>query len=167
MSWSEIVFGSALVVFLLVVAVVLGWRQLGQLRRLRTQLLPDEEMQWEHRKAWRRLVSAGLLTVMAGLLAALLGFYEPAAGRLAEERAGFAEGEGPPMTDEQKTLVRVWIGLLIALLLVLLVVVGLAGVDLWATRRYGLRQFRKLQADRRAMIERQATRMRQERNGHG
>jgi len=37
-------------------------------------------------------------------------------------------------------------------------------VDLWSTRRYGFRQLRRRPADRRAMIERQATRLRQERN---
>jgi hypothetical protein len=53
----------------------------------------------------------------------------------------------------------------VALLVVLLAVVVLAALDLLAIRRWGLRQFRKLQADRRAMIERQASRLRQGRNG--
>lgn len=166
MSWSEIVFGSALAVGILVLAVFIGWRQVIQLRSLSGQSLPEEEMRWESRKAWRRLVSAGLLLVIAVLLGSLLGFYEPDAQRLADERAAVAP-DGPPMTEEQKTFVRLWGGLVIALLLVLLALVALAGVDLWATRLYGLRQFRKLQADRRAMIERQAMRLRQERNGHG
>jgi hypothetical protein len=163
--WSEIVFGTVLVVVLVLVSVVYGWRQLHQLRRLRASSLPDEEMRWESRKAWRRLVSSGLTFVMALLLAALLGFYESHAQRLADERDAVAPGT--ELTAEQKVFVRKWIGLLIALLAVLFTVVLLAGVDLWATRRYARRQFRKLQADRRAMIERQATRLRQERNGHG
>jgi hypothetical protein len=50
---------------------------------------------------------------------------------------------------------------------VLFVVLVLAGIDVWATRRYAITQFRKIQTDRRAMIERQVIKMRQERNGHG
>jgi hypothetical protein len=39
-------------------------------------------------------------------------------------------------------------------------------MDIWAVRRFGLRQTRQLQADRRAMLERQIALMRTERNGH-
>jgi hypothetical protein len=164
-SWSQIIFGSALVAALAVLSVVIGWRQVGALRRLRGQSLPDEEQRWERRKAYRRLVSSGLTMVMAVLLAVLLAFYEPAAQRLADERA--ALDPKPPFTQEETAFLRHWGGAWVALLLVLLAVVLLAAVDLWATRRYALRQYRKLQADRRAMIERQASRMRQERNGPG
>ena len=45
-------------------------------------------------------------------------------------------------------------------------VIFLAALDFWATRRYGLHQHRKIIADRRAMIEREVSRLRQERNGH-
>jgi hypothetical protein len=166
-NWSEVLFGAALVVVLVLVSVSYGWRQLQQLRRLRGQQLPDEEMRWESRKAWRRLISSGLTFVMALLLVGLLAYYEPAAQRLADERDAFAPGEAPAWTEEQKAFLRTWGGLVIALLVVLFAVVMLAGVDLWATRQYARRQFRKLQADRRAMIERQAMRMRRERDGQG
>lgn len=167
MSWSEIVFGSCLVVVLVTLSLLVGRRQILQLRKLRTQALPDEEMRWERRKAWRRLVSSALLFLLAALFVGLLVAYEPEAGRLADEREAFEQANAPPFTPEQRVFLRVWGGLVLAILLVLLAVVFLAGVDLWATRRYAFRQFRKLQADRRAMVERQAQRMRQERNGHG
>ena len=77
MAWSEILFGSLLVVVLVAVAIVLGVRQVRQLRLLRTQTLPDEEMHWERRKAWRRLGSAGLLFVIASLLVAQFGILAP------------------------------------------------------------------------------------------
>jgi UPF0716 family protein affecting phage T7 exclusion len=165
-SWSETLFGYAIAAFLVAMALVMGWRQVRQLRRLRTQALPDEEMRWERRKAWRRLVSAGLLLLMGGLLVTILSVYEPAAMRWADQRDQLGQADRPPMTADEETFLRVWIGSWIALLLLLLAVVALAGVDLWATRQYGVKQFRKLQADRRAMIERQAIRLRQERNGH-
>jgi amino acid transporter len=162
-SWSQIIFGSLLVVALAALSAFIGWRQVAALLRLRGQSLPEEELRWERRKAYRRLVSSGLMVVMAVLLVVLLAFYEPAAHQLAEERKDL--DPKPPLTPEQTAFVRYWGGTLIALLLVLLSVVLLAGLDLWATRRYALRQYRKLQADRRAMIERQASRLRQERNG--
>jgi ABC-type Fe3+ transport system permease subunit len=165
-SWSQIIFGTLLVLLLVLLAGYFGWQQLQSLRRLRTQSLPDDESNWERRKAYRRLISCALLLVMAALLGGLLVFYEPTAERLAEERKNFAVGEAPPFTPEEKVFLRVYYGMWIGFLLALLAVVLLAGMDLWATRRYGLSQYRKLQADRRAMIERQANRMRQERNGH-
>lgn len=167
MTVSQIIFGVLIVVVLVGVSGYYGWSNFTQLRALRNQSLPDEEMQWERRKAWRRLISCGLTFVLAVLFVGLLTVYEPEAQKLAEEREAFAQGQAPPFTDPEKNLIRAWLGLVIALLLVLLAVVVLAGTDLWATRRYALRQFRKLQEDRRAMIARQTTRMRQERNGHG
>lgn len=166
MTLSETIFGAILVIGLVAVALFYGWRQVQQLRRLPAQSLPDEEMTWERRKAWRRLISSGLTLVMAGLLAVLLVFYESQAEHLATKRAQLPqEAKGRP-TVEEKAFLRVWGGQVIALLVVLFAVVMLAGVDLWETRRFASKQFRKLQADRRAMIERQANRMRQDRNGH-
>jgi hypothetical protein len=81
---------------------------------------------------------------------------------------------GAAETEEEKQTLRnehqgfleffryYWIGFL----LVLLGIVGMAALDILATRRYGLRHFRQIQADRRAMIERQVARMRRDRNGH-
>ena len=62
-------------------------------------------------------------------------------------------------------LVRVWVGQWIAVLLVMLVVLVLAALDLWATRRFAFRQYRKINDDRRAMIRRQVNRMREQKNG--
>src|SRR5262249_29647064 len=78
------------------------------------------------------------------------------------DKAKAAGGPG----DEDKLFIFFYTGYWIAALLVLLGVVGLAFWDLVAIRRYGRRQFQKLQADRRAMIERQAARLRGQRNGH-
>lgn len=167
MPLSETLFGWAIVAALAVVVALSGWRQVGRLRQLRGLSLPDDDMLWERRKARRRLVSAGLLGLVAVLLAGQMTWWEPASQRLIERREALPEGERPEYTLEEKLLVRVWAGTWVALLLLLLAVVLLAGIDLWATRVYGLRQFRKLQADRRQMIERQAMRLRQERNGHG
>ena len=69
----------------------------------------------------------------------------------------------PELPDEERRYQRRQaVGRLVNSVLLLV----LAALDLLAIRRWGLRQFRKLQADRRAMIERQAARLREGRNGH-
>src|SRR5262249_59657475 len=101
------------------------------------------------------------------LLAAILLLYEGPVQELAEEREQYSADTAPDFTPQQKMLLRLWGGAWIALLLVLLGVMVLAGLDVMATRHYALTQFRKIQADRRAMIQHEVGRLRQERNGHG
>ncbi len=163
MASTEVVVGLVLAVCLLALALFVGIRQVLALQRLRRESLPVEETAYERRKAWRRLLSSLLLLLMAGLLAGLQ-FYAVPAGRLAEERD---QADRAPLTPQQKLFVRVYTGAWIAFLMLLLIVLALAALDLWATRSYGLRQYRKLSEDRRAMIQRQVNRLRQERNGEG
>ena len=167
MNGSEVVIGVLLAVLLLTLALTFGARQVASLRRLRqADGLPEEEHRYERRKAWRRLVSCGLMLIMAGLLGGLQ-FYASPAQEMADERVRLEADEAPTWTAQEKFFVRAYFGSWIAVLVVLLVLLALAGVDLWATRRYGLRQYRKIAEDRRAMIQRQVNRMRQQRNGHG
>jgi hypothetical protein len=167
-SLAQTVFGVLLVAALLVLSLFYGWRQVRALRGLRRAPgLPDEEARYERHRGWRRLVSCALMLLLAGLLAGALAYLEGQAQRYADMQDAVAAGAPPrePTDDETRFLLlygRYWIGLL----LVLLAVVLLAALDLWATRRYGLQQHRKLAADRRAMIQRQVERMRGERNGH-
>jgi hypothetical protein len=72
----------------------------------------------------------------------------------------------PLLTPDERFFLRIYGGAWIGILLALLALVLLAAVDVWSTRRYGLRAQRKIQDDRRAMIARQVARLRQERNGH-
>ncbi len=166
MGWPQIVFGVLLVAALLFLALFYAVRQVHALRALRSGDLPDDEARYERGKAWRRLASCALLLVLAGLLAVALAYLEAPAQIIAEQREGHDASTAPPFTPEQRDVLRLWGWNWIAILVVLLVVVALAAIDLWATRRFGLHQAYKLQADRRAMIERQVIRMREERNGH-
>ena len=168
MSWQQIIFGAALIAALLLLALYYGWRQVLTLRRLRRNPdLPDEERRYQHRQAVRRLVNSVLMLVLAALLTGVMAYLENPTQQLVKQHDdAIAKGEKPPeRTPEQRQLVLVWASWWVALLVVLLAVVVLAALDLWAIRTYGLRQFRKLQADRRAMIERQAARLRHGRNG--
>jgi len=166
-GWPQIVSGTLLVVLLVALSVYTAWRQVRALQALRASSLPDEEHRYEHRKAWRRLINSTLTFVLAALLVVGMVLLEDPAQRLADLRDAVADPDQHPLTPEQKAFVRFYGTFWIVFLLILLAVLVLAALDLWSTRRYGLRAHRKLQADRRAMIERQVTRLRQQRNGHG
>jgi hypothetical protein len=165
--WYQTLFGAVLVVVLVGLAVYFGRLQFLELRRLREMrdLLPDEEMRYERQKAYRRLISSALLLVLGILLIVLLTYEHPAQ-RIAEEREALPD-KSVRFTEEQTEFLRTWGWTWISFLLVLMAVIVLAGIDLMSTRLYAIRQFRKLQADRRAMIERETQRMRQQRNGFG
>jgi hypothetical protein len=162
--WSEVVVALLLAAGLLALAVYFGWRQIVSLRQMPLMPMSDDERRYERRKAWRRLVSCALMLLMAGLLIGLQ-FYAGRAQELADERAQLERDNDPELTPQEKVFVRIYAGSWIAVMLLLLVVLTLAGLDLWATRLYGLRQYRKISEDRRAMIQRQVNRLRQERNG--
>jgi hypothetical protein len=166
-GWSQILFGTLLVVALVALGGFYIWRQVRLLRRLRLRLdIPSEEDDFLRGQARRRLLGSALMLVLAGLLAFVLTTLEPPAQRLAEQREPFTADNAPPFTPEQESFLRWWGGLWVVILVVLLAVVVVAGIDAWATRSFARRAFRKLQDDRRAMIERQVARLRQERNGH-
>jgi len=155
---TQLFFGTWLVLILLMVAGVTAWRQLAILRG---QGDPSEEQHYQLGRARRRLFSSAVMFLLALLLAGALIFLEAPAQQLADsiDHHGIGEVEKP----ENKEFARFygWYWVLFMLLLLLLLVV--AGVDLWVVRRHGQRQMRRLQDDRRAMIERQAALLREER----
>jgi hypothetical protein len=162
----QTVFAAILVAALVFLGVFYGWRQVLALRRLRADADPtSDESFYQRRRAKRRLLNSGLMLILAGLLAGVLTLETQAEG-LARERDAFAEGEAPPLTPEQRNFVYLYTGLWITFLIIFLAVVIVAAADAWSTRTFALRAFRKLHEDRRAMIERQVLRMRQDRNGH-
>jgi uncharacterized membrane protein YecN with MAPEG domain len=162
------VFAALLVVLLLGLAVFVARRQLGNLRDLRDQdSTPPEDRRYLRNQARRRLVSSGLLVLLAAMLAGWflldLGEQTLRLGEQGEEQR--ARGEEPVLDAEQQRLLNLSASYVIGLLLLLLLLLALAGVDIWAIHRFGQRHRRQIQADRRAMIERQAARLRSRRNG--
>lgn len=168
MGWSQIIFGVILVLVLLLLATLYGVRQLISLRQLRGAVeMPPEERDYLHGRTRRRLVMSLLLLLLGVMLTVGLVYLEGPAHQLAEQRAAQEQqGDSSPLSPEQRPFARLYAVFWLIFLLILMIVVFLAALDMWATRRYGLKQHRKLIADRRDMIERELTRMRQERNGH-
>jgi hypothetical protein len=163
--------GSALVVAVLALALYYAWRQLKVWRQPSEPGSPEDL--YRRAQIRRRLISSALMLVLAAQLAGALIFLEDRAqqqGRRADARAEVRErgGEAQP-TLEERNFARLYSAYWLATLVVLLLIVLLAFADLWATRRYGVQAHRLLQAERRAMIDREIARLRQEkqeRNGH-
>jgi uncharacterized membrane protein YjgN (DUF898 family) len=167
-GWPQIIFGVVLVLVLLSVAILYIVRQVIALRRLRTaEEMALEERGYLHGRARRRLITSLLLFLLGIMLASALVYLEAPAQRLAEEQAvKEQQGDKTPLAPEKWEFAQFYAWFWILFLLILMAVVFLAALDYWATRRYGIRQHRKIVDDRRAMIEREVSRLRQERNGH-
>jgi hypothetical protein len=168
MHWTQILYGALLVVVLLALAGYYAWRQVQTVRGLRVaEEMGLEERLYLHRQVRRRIFGCILMVVLAVLLSGLLLFLEGPMSELSDYISAARErGEEPELSPEQRSLRKLYTLWNIGLLLTLLVFLATAGVDYLSTRRFGRRQLRRIQVDRRAMIERQAARLRQERNGH-
>jgi len=164
---AEVFFLFALVAILLALAGYYGWRQGQALRRLQTPNdMPDEECHFVRRMAYRRLTASGLMIVAAGLLAGSFWLNATAKEIGDKKEAAQANNEDVAPNAQEQRFLNLYALYWITFLLVLLAILFLAGVDLFATRRFGLAQHRKIQADRRSMIEEEVMRLRQDRNGH-
>jgi hypothetical protein len=167
---GESIYAALIVIALFGLAAYFAWRQCKALRDLpRQQDLSVEDRRYLRGQALRRLVSCGLMVILAGML---VGSYlleqERRAGELGG-RAAAASGESQPdrkLNPEQKRFLNQYSTFWIIFSLLLFGLVSLAFIDVLAIRRFWLRNYRQIQADRRAMIEREVARFRSQRNGH-
>jgi hypothetical protein len=172
---EEVVFGAFLVIALVALSCYYAWRQLRILRQPGGAGDPATiEGLYRSRQVRRRLISSGLMLLLAAQLAGALIYLQQTAQRQGERAVARADarqrGEQVEPTPEEKSFVRFYTFYWLVFMLVLLWVVALAFSDLWATRRFALSAHRQLQVERRDMIDREIARLRQEkqeRNGHG
>jgi hypothetical protein len=168
-SKSQLVFGVMLVLVLLLLAGYYGWRQVQTLRSLpESEEFPDER-QYVRRQAWRRLVGCVLMVLLACLFSGwfLFGIDDVANQLVQQGHDAVESGQKPELDADQKQAFRLVGWYSVGTLLVFLALVATAGLDVLAISRYRRRQFQKIRDDRRAMIERQAARLRTQRNGAG
>ncbi len=166
MSPTHILYAVLLIVVLVGLAGYYAWRQVQTLRGLRhAGDLTREDRSYVRNQAWRRLANSALMVVFAGLIAASFQIEGPAQDLVNRGEEAAARNEKPDLNPGEKQLVRAYGLFWVAALLVLMAMMGLALFDILAIRRYGRRHFRQIQADRRAMIERQAARVRERRYG--
>lgn len=163
----ELLFATLIILVLLLLASYFAWRSRLVFQGLRHLELPPEDRRYHLALAWRRLVGCALMVVLAGLLAwSYWVGQERQARELAARKAPVVqEGAQPEPSAEQKEFLNQYSTFWIIFSLIFLGWISLAFFDFWAIRRFGLRQYRQIQADRRAMIEHQLARLRSQRNG--
>jgi hypothetical protein len=156
-NFSELLVGAMLVLALLGLAGYFAWRQFKvRYALVQDRALPPDERAFLIRQTRRRLICSVLMVLFAGFL---IGWYfiEPNFRDL-EPPAGHEPGKAPPLVE---LLALYWITALVVLFGILV----LAGMDFFATARYAMRQKKLLQAERRAALETEVARLRQQRNG--
>src|SRR5262249_688144 len=158
---SELVFGGLLVAVLLGLGGYYGWRQWQRLSALRAGN-PDfaGEERYYRNQARRRLICSILMILFALLLVGhyFLQDHLPVRDETAKKQ--------PDLTPDEKASIRLFSYYWIGLLVVFLAILGLAAYDLWATRRFALRQLLKIHERHHELIEEQALRLRGQRDGY-
>jgi len=159
MNLSEYIFGVTLVLILLGSAGYFAWRQKRTLRSLADpNMLTPEDRLYVHKQVRRRMLSSVLMVALAGML---IGWFF--IGRELNQPAPPRPVEGQAKPDASVHLITLYV---IVALLILFGIVILAITDLMATARFGLRHQRRLENERREMLETQAAILRQQRNGN-
>jgi uncharacterized membrane protein YgcG len=159
-----VVVGLLLAVCLVVFGVGTAARQRRTIERLREEkYLPSDDRAYLRGQVRRRLATSVLLVILGGMIGgAFLSGMEDRATEIGEQRqkgANPADDPGRPAdprqpTEEERQFVRFWGGYWIAISILVFVVVCLAIVDFWATRRYWMAQYRLMKEDHQAKLQR-------------
>jgi magnesium-transporting ATPase (P-type) len=169
MTATQIIFGILIIVVLVSLALYYGRQQWHTLRTLRAapEMAPGEYL-FLRNQAWRRLAGSVLMLLFAGLFVGMF-FLEGPAGQIVAvgETARSETGQRPELDPDQRAFFHYYAAYWTVLMLLLLALIGLAGYELFAIRRFGVQNFRRIQEERRAMIARETARIRGQRDGQG
>jgi ABC-type Fe3+ transport system permease subunit len=154
---------------LLILAGYYAWQQRQTLRSLADQTdLTDPDRSYLRRQAWLRLACCALMLVLAVMVAGtyLSGMEERIAQMGRERQMLSDQGSEAPLDPDLRRLRTFYGGYWIAVLLVLLAILFLAGIDIVGILRYRRRHLADIAAARREMIAEQVALLRSQRNGH-
>jgi hypothetical protein len=158
MNPSEYIFGGSLVIVLLGSAGYFAWRQKRTLRSLADpNMLTPEDRLYVHKQVRRRMLCSVLMVALAGML---IGWFFIGGELTQQAPPQPADGQAKP--DVSVHLITLYV---IVALLILFGIILLSITDLMATARFGFRHQRRLENERREMLEEQAAILRQQRNG--
>jgi hypothetical protein len=162
----QIVFGVLIVAATAALGAYYGWRQWQTLRRLRADTtMSDEERSFVRHLAWRRLAGSAALLLFAALFVGMFFLERPLAQLMPQGEEARAQEGQRELKPELREFLRFYVGYWITVLLLLLAIIALAGYEFFVIRRYSVRQLRRIQDERRAMIASETARLRRERNG--
>jgi ABC-type Fe3+ transport system permease subunit len=168
---SEQLLAVVIVTVLFALAGYFGWQQVRAVQRLRkTENLHPEDRRYHRSHAGRVFICCILMIMVAGMVGGwyVLGLEENL-GELRHQAVDQPTNPDHPLGPAQQRSLTFFTVYWILAIILLVAMVYVAFTDLWAIRRFGLRHMRQIQADRRAMLERQIALLRAERtesNGH-
>lgn len=138
-------------------ALALGYRQLKVRQWLKAHevSLSSEDIAYHRWSITRRLTGCVLLLILGAMIAGIYLF--DIANGLEELMAlgDKVKGTGQKLNAEQESFLFFALRYVAGLLLVLMLIFFLAGWDILAIRRFGIRHRQRIRDDRRAMLERQ------------
>jgi hypothetical protein len=153
---------------LVLLGLVSGYFQLkGRTALAARKHVPDDEYSYLRNRYRRRLLVAGILVLAGGLIAGayLSGFERRIDGIIEAKRA--AQENGGDITDDDRALLRVWGAYWVVVFSLVFVLLGLAVVDAWATRRFWFKLFREMRDDHNTKLRRDLAVYRQQKESRG
>jgi hypothetical protein len=145
---------------LVLVGAVTAVRQRRALRALAgEQFLADEDRQYRHGQARRRLLTSALLVVVGGMIGA---YYLSGMDERMDEIGDRSRAGAPPQEEADRAFARFVLFYWITVLGLVFVAVCLAVLDFWATRKYWMARYKELKADHETKLRRDLAVFRQQ-----
>lgn len=151
------VVGLILAALLVAFGVGAGVRQFRTLARVRAEpFMPAEDRTYLRRQAVRRLGVSALLLAVGGMIAFYyLSGMDARMDAIPERNKGdAAAAAGDPQAAADKEFTRQVGAYWIVIILLIGVVVLIAVIDLWATRRYWMARYKELKEDHQTKLQR-------------
>lgn len=153
------ILGLLLAALLVVFGIGAGLRQLRTLRRVHDEpYMPAADKRYFHGQARRRLLASALLLVIGGMIACYyLSGMDARMDAIPERNQADV-----PQTEADKEFTK-FVGVYWIVVIVLLgLVVGVAVIDFWSTRRYWLARYKEMKDDYDTKLQRDLAVLRQQ-----
>lgn len=157
----------AFALLLVVLAIAFAWHNLRALRLLKPkEQMPPEDWRYYRRQSYRRLFGCGLMVLLAALLIGLF-FVDQELDQFGDRgEQAQAQGVKPDVAETDKDALSFYLLYTFTVIIVVLVLLGVALIDLMAIRRFGMRHRKRIREDREGLLQRQLSLLRRSKNGH-
>jgi MFS family permease len=153
---------------LVLLGLVSGYYQVRGLNTLAARKhVPTDEYSYLRNRHRRRLLVAAILVLTGGLIAgAYLSGFEHRVDKIIEAKRA-AEAAGKDIDDADKYVLQLWGGYWVVVISFVFVLLALAVVDAWATRRYWFKVLREMRDEHNTKLRRDLAVLRQHKDSRG